>query len=196
MNTTDQCVTGWDVHGHAILTGRPADRWLASGQLQDAENCGYDPSATLADMGVDETRHPAGWQYLHGRIRLQSGEVLVRGGTLGCVWAHAHPLAILNTSIVTQDGTYTLRTIDLPGARDLVADAPGIDSAVGHDATAAVLTELLGVEVPVNRQQFAQQPGQIALVLKMDGRPPEGVVLDRAGMEQIGYTLRLLTRTA
>jgi hypothetical protein len=110
---------------------------------------------------------------------------------------NALPLAVLNTSIVTEDGTYRLHTIDLPSARHLVANASGgIDSAVGHEATAAVLSEMLGVEVPVNRQQFAQQPGQQALVLKMDGRPPEGVVLDRAGMEQIGYTLRVLTRMA
>jgi len=106
------------------------------------------------------------------------------------------PLAILNTSIVTEDGSYTLRTITLDEARKLVADASGLDSAVGHDATAAVLTELLKVEVPVNRQQFAQQPGQSALVLKLHGRPPEGVVLDRAAMEQVGWSLRLLTRTA
>lgn len=189
-------MSGWNEHGHAVLTGHPADRWLGHGELQDAENCGYDPSpAMLAELGVDEAAGPALAQFRAGRIRLLDGTVLVRGGTLGCVWAIAPlPLAVLNTSIVTEDGTYALSTVSLDEARNLVADADALDSAVGHDATAAVLTELLGVDVPVNRQQFRQAPGQQALVLKMHGRPAEGVILDRAAMEQLGYSLRLLTR--
>lgn len=106
-----------------------------------------------------------------------------------------YPLAILNTAVVTNDGEYTVRTIALDEAIEEVDDASGIDSAVGHDATAALLTALLGTEVPVSRQLFAQQVGQRALVFKLNGRP-NGVELDRAGLEQIGYTLKLIVRTA
>lgn len=106
-------------------------------------------------------------------------------------------LAVLNTSIITADGGYTLRTISLDEARAYVDRAGGlIDSAVGHAATAAILTDLLGVEVPVNRQQYVQGPGEWALVFKLDGRLAEGAILDRATVEQIGYTLKLLTRHA
>lgn len=38
--------------------------------------------------------------------------------------------------------------------------------------------------------------GQGALVLKLHGRPPEGVVLDRQAMDAIGWSLKLLVRTA
>jgi hypothetical protein len=148
-------------------------------------------------MGVDEAAGSALDQFRAGRIRLADGTELVRGGTLDCVWAVAPPpLAVLNTSIVTEDGAYEMRTVDLDEARKLVADAPAIDSAVGHDATAAVLSELLGEVVPLNRQQFRQRPGQSALVLKLHGRPPEGVILDRTAMDSIGYSLKVLTRTA
>lgn len=105
-------------------------------------------------------------------------------------------LAILNTSIVTADGDYTIRTVGLVEARDLVAAATTLDSAVGHDATADLLTDLLGREIQVNRQLFEQQVGQAALVFKLNGRPAPGVELDLAGLNEVGYTLRLLTRTA
>lgn len=104
-----------------------------------------------------------------------------------------HPIAILNTSIVTTDGTYTLTSITLEQARALVAGSP-IDSAVGHESTAALLTTLLGVEVPTNRQLFAQQVGQRALVCKLNGRPPEGQILSREDLEEIGYSFKILER--
>ncbi|RCV53454.1 YddF family protein [Marinitenerispora sediminis] len=105
-----------------------------------------------------------------------------------------HPLALLNTSIVTADGKYTMKTIPLEAAQALVEAAPSLDSAIGHEATAQALTELLGVDVPVNRQLFAQKEGQHALVFKLNGRPPEGKILSREEMEEMGYTLKLLTR--
>ena len=102
-------------------------------------------------------------------------------------------IGILNTAIATADGDYTLRTISLPEARELVA-ANDIDSAVGHDATASLLTSLLGVEIPMSRQFFSQERGQEALVFKLNGRPAPGVELDLAGLEEVGFTLKVLTR--
>jgi hypothetical protein len=106
-----------------------------------------------------------------------------------------YPIGILNTSIVTADGEYTLATITTEEARALVADAT-IDSAVGHVATAELLSELLGVEVPVNRQLFIQQPGQRALVLKLDSRPPKGKILSPSEMADIGYSFKILRRVS
>lgn len=102
-------------------------------------------------------------------------------------------IGILNTAILTTDGTFQMRTITLEEAQDLAAAAE-VDSAVGHDSTAAILTDLLGVEVPVNRQLFAQEIGQSALVFKLNGRPPEGMILDRTQLEAIGFTFKVLTR--
>jgi hypothetical protein len=116
------------------------------------------------------------------------------GGTLHVKPEPTMPLAILNTAIATAPGDYEIRPLSLPEARAVVVAAPEVLSAVGHQATAQVLTDLLGREVPVNRIQFTQQPGQSALVLKLRGRIPEGVILDVAGMEEIGYDLWLMTR--
>jgi len=103
-------------------------------------------------------------------------------------------LAILNTSIITADGTFVLETIELSRARALVQQAEGILSAVGHETTAQILSDLLGIEVPVNRINFIQQVGQMALVFKLMGRPPEGVILSAEEVKAIGYEFKTLTR--
>jgi hypothetical protein len=103
------------------------------------------------------------------------------------------PVAILNTSIVTADGAYTLRTVTLDEARELIGSRE-ILSAVGHESTAQILSALLGREIPVNRIQFAQQAGQQALVFKLRGRPEEGKILTAGEVEALGYDLKILER--
>jgi hypothetical protein len=49
-----------------------------------------------------------------------------------------HAIAILNTTIATTDGTYSLRTVTLDEARALVAGQP-LRSYVGHADTVALL---------------------------------------------------------
>lgn len=107
----------------------------------------------------------------------------------------ALPLLMLNTTVATADGSYELRTVSLDEAREL-ATTHDLDSAVGHEPTAAALSGLLGRAVPVNRQQATQAAGQTALVFKLNARPPEGVMLDRAELDEIGYTLKVMYRTA
>lgn len=103
-------------------------------------------------------------------------------------------LAILNTSILTNEGTFTLKDITLEQAKELVTQNE-ILSAVGHQATADILTTLLETEVPMNRIQFAQELNQQALVFKLLGRPEEGKILTEQEINQIGYKFQLLTRT-
>lgn len=102
-------------------------------------------------------------------------------------------LGILNTSILTAAGDYSLRDITLEEAQTLVK-SHDLDSAVGHQSTAEIMTTLLGVETPVNRQMFVQQPGQYALVFKLNGRPEEGKILTVEEIERIGYKFQILYR--
>lgn len=104
-------------------------------------------------------------------------------------------LALLNTSILTTTGNYTLIDISLNESRALIADnADNLDSAIGHQSTANVMTTLLGVDIPVNRQRFQHEVGQIALVFKLNGRQAEGKILTAEEIESIGYKFQLLTR--
>lgn len=104
-------------------------------------------------------------------------------------------LAVLNTSILTTEGTFTLKDITLEEARNLVTENE-ILSAVGHQSTADILTTLLETEVPMNRIMFEQETGQKALVFKLNGRPEEGKILTAEEIHQIGFKFQLLTKIA
>ena len=108
--------------------------------------------------------------------------------------AVVHPVAILNTSILSEFGSYTYEPLTTQQARQLVAGR--FMSAVGHQATAEVLSEDLGADIPMNRITFVQEPRQRAIVLKLCSRPAEGVILTKEEVRNIGYELALLTRTA
>lgn len=104
-------------------------------------------------------------------------------------------LALLNTSIITTEGNYSLKNITLEQAKKLVQEnKKNLDSAIGHQSTAEIMTELLEIKIPVNRQQFVQQKGQKALVFKLDGRPLEGKILTKEEIEKIGFTFQVLVR--
>lgn len=106
------------------------------------------------------------------------------------------PLWLLNAPVLTNDGNYSFITLDLASARELAGQG-SVESAIGHEATARILSELLGVDCPMNRRQFRQQPGQVALVFRLKQRPPEGTVLTRVeDIEAVGYEFAMLTRTA
>lgn len=115
------------------------------------------------------------------------------------------PLILLNTSIVTTPGLYRLsEPISGIQARWLVRWAQddyncnmgeGWLSYIGHQATAEILTDLLGMGViPVNRVAGRQQVGQVALVFKLNGRPPEGMVFTKDEIEDFGYFFQILER--
>ena len=102
-------------------------------------------------------------------------------------------IAILNTTIVTTDGLYRISPITLEVAKELVSKS-SILSAIGHQSTADILTELLGLNVPMNRINFTQEVGQSAVVFKLKSRAPEGVILSKEQIEEIGYEFKLMTR--
>ena len=72
----------------------------------------------------------------------------------------------LNTSIITSPGLYELKPITLTEVVNLLNEcAPEeIQSAIGHDATAQIISELTGAIVPVNRIQYTQKLGDVVWI--------------------------------
>mgnify|MGYP000960674666 CR=1 FL=1 len=103
------------------------------------------------------------------------------------------PIALFNGTVATTNGLYRVTDIAIEEIRKLI-EAHGFVSAIGHKATAEVMSELLRVAIDTNRIQFYQEVGQKAVVLKLNVRPPEGVVLSRREIESIGYTFKLMER--
>jgi len=104
------------------------------------------------------------------------------------------PPAILNCAIATTDGIYEMSDLSLEEAKKILSGEKGFISAIGHQSTAEILTELLGITVAVNRIQFQQLPNQTAVIFKLDSRPPEGKILSRQEIEKIGYSFKRLYR--
>lgn len=104
-------------------------------------------------------------------------------------------LYLLNSPVLTAYGRWRFDgPIAQEQARQLAAGA--FVSAIGHPAAAALLTHILGREVPVNRVAVTLQPGDQALVLRLLARLPEGAVLDAAALAAVPWELGLLSREA
>ena len=100
---------------------------------------------------------------------------------------------LMNMAILVADGDYRLSSISLEQAKAELDR--GFLSAIGHQSTADLLTTLLGVGVSMNRVTLGDEHfkvGQKAVILKPLKRPPEGAILTREQIEELGYEFKLL----
>ena len=103
------------------------------------------------------------------------------------------PIAFFNGTVATTNGVYRISDIDIDSAKRLVKEYSHI-SAIGHEATAEIITELLGVKISFNRIQFKQKVTQVAIAFKLNERPIEGVILSKEEILKVGYSLKLMER--
>jgi len=84
-----------------------------------------------------------------------------------------------------------MRAITEEEAREIVERWGGsFISAIGHEATAKALEQILQTTVPVNRIAVTLKHGDEALIFALRGRLPEGVVIkDVEELKRIGYEL-------
>lgn len=91
--------------------------------------------------------------------------------------------------------TFVVTKITPERAREIVASAEAVVSAIGHQATAKALSALLQREVPCQRIRvfFEENDAAIAFVLRQ--RLPEGKVIKTTQeLNAIGYDLYLIRR--
>jgi len=74
-----------------------------------------------------------------------------------------------------QGATVRVSPLTVEETRALLAE--GFESAVGHESTAAILSILLGVEVPPRRVAIKLGAGDTLIVFQLLTRLPEGAVL-------------------
>ena len=103
-------------------------------------------------------------------------------------------VALMNASIFTPlEGTIRQSKITLQIAEQLIREN-GFVSAIGHSATAELISTLFGIDCQVNRINFLQEVGQYAIVFRLRERQAEGVILNKDEIERIGYDLLLMER--
>jgi|YNPMSStandDraft_1061717.scaffolds.fasta_scaffold07543_4 hypothetical protein len=101
---------------------------------------------------------------------------------------------VVNTPVITVTGTYHVVEITPEEAHQMLMENEW-QSAVGHDASARLLSLLLGVEIPVNRIAIQVGPGDVLICFKLKKRLPEGTVIDSVEeLEKIGYDLWAIFR--
>jgi len=101
-------------------------------------------------------------------------------------------LYLMSTTIIPSgaEGLWNVKGVSLDEARFIfeVAYCDGnFTSAIGHASTAEVMSELLGKTIEANRLNVCPQAGDEFLCFKLKQRPPEGAILDRPQLEELGY---------
>jgi hypothetical protein len=99
---------------------------------------------------------------------------------------------ILNSPILTDFGIYTYKPISIEEAKELLQNNE-FTSAIGHESTAKLLSELLNINIPANRIQVKMSSGDVAIVFQVLTRLPEGKVLTDEELKNIPFRLGLLT---
>ena len=100
---------------------------------------------------------------------------------------------LLNTATLTHQGTFALNNMPLELAKKVIEEY-GFHSHISDKRTAEIMSTLLGIDVPVNREPFT---GEIvlALILNLNGIPEEGKILTVEEIEKIGYQFMWLCQS-
>lgn len=104
-----------------------------------------------------------------------------------------------SVNVLQREGedVYEVRFVkaDLEFAKELVeyARQRGVEivSVVGHEGTAKLLSQLLQIEIPVNRVNYTLQPTDIVLIFTVPLRLPEGKTLSEEEIKQIADKLNV-----
>jgi len=100
---------------------------------------------------------------------------------------------VLNGPILTNFGLFRYRRITILQAKKILKNSTFI-SAVGHEATAMLLSDLLEAEIKYNRVAIVMQEGDMAVVFHLLARLEEGQVLSIEELCSKDYTLGLLKK--
>jgi len=86
-------------------------------------------------------------------------------------------------SMITPPTTLTVVEASAEDVKNILNQ--GFVSAIGHEATAKIITTQLGVNVPVNRVSISLKRGDTLLVYQLLKRLEEGKVLTEQEMMQV-----------
>lgn len=100
---------------------------------------------------------------------------------------------LLNTPILTSYGEYRFTgPIEIDKVKTIIKK--GYDSAIGHQATAEVMSQLLDQKIPANRKAIKMQKDDQAIVFRLLERMPENKVFNTEELMQVSFEFSLIER--
>lgn len=96
-------------------------------------------------------------------------------------------IVFLNTTILTGEGTFHCSKLSLEEAKEIISKIDDRLSAVGHDATAKIMSQLLDIEIVPNRITYAFEPDDVNICFKLAERVPEGKILTEDELSNLKY---------
>ncbi len=94
-----------------------------------------------------------------------------------------------SVNMLEKDEKLSFKKINDKGAKKLVKRCikRGIEilSIVGHESTAKVLSEILGVEIKANRIVYKMKEGDVILATVISFRPEEGKIYDENSLKDL-----------
>ncbi len=100
---------------------------------------------------------------------------------------------VLNAPVVTNYGVYRFTVIAPDAAREILS--AGFISAVGHESTARLMSQMIGIDIPFNRITIHMEAGDKAIALWLLDRPGEAQVYSMEDLAAVNCELGLLERT-
>jgi len=79
-----------------------------------------------------------------------------------------------------------LSRISVQEAKDILSNNKFV-SAIGHEGSAQVLSQLLGIKIPVNRISVFFEKGDIGIHLFLKQRLPEGKILSDEELSKLDF---------
>lgn len=100
---------------------------------------------------------------------------------------------IMNSPVITDYGVFKYEKLDIEDAKELLNEYNYI-SAIGHKATAEVMSKLLNHKIPVNRISIKNGLFDVVIAFRFLTRISEGQILTEEQMLNLPYELGLITR--
>ena len=98
---------------------------------------------------------------------------------------------ILNAAILTDWGIYEFIEYN---ENSMELDFSNALSAVGHAATAIILSHLFGIKIKENRIEIKMRKNECSLIFRLKVRPPEGKILSYEELQNYDYVLGILKK--